>query len=438
MRIVDYLQQWAEQTPDRIFVKESGGESVTYAGFCRRMQLRADELRAEGAVPGKVMAVRSSQTINYLTTYFACHQLGVVCAPLEHDLPDATLQQMQQLVQNYQLPAEAADVLFTSGTTGTPKGVVLSHEALLTDADNLIAAHNYRNELTFIVTGPLNHFGNHSKVLPVVKSGGTLLLMPGMKSLEELFEAIDKAEGKVGLFLVPSSIRMILQFAPTRLAAFAQKIAFIETGAAPISQSDMQQLSQLLPDSRLFNTYASSETGVVCTYNFNDGCWLPGCVGRAFPYTQVEVTDGVVVCRGAGLMMGYLGQTLSIPHQEEVATCDLGFFDEAGRLHLTGRSNDAINVGGLKVYPAEVEEAALSLPEVSDCICVAAPHKVMGQVPKLLVVLAPQATFDKRAIAQALRQRMEAYKVPVQYEQVEQIARNKNGKLDRKHYALAQ
>lgn len=438
MKLVDYLAKWAEQTPHHTFVIEFGGECISYADFYRQMLLRANQLLSNNYAAGQLFVLRSSQTIDYLLTYFACHYLGVVCAPLEHDIPDAMMEQMKQRMVHYHLPEAASDVLFTSGTTGSPKGVVLSHDALMADADNLIAVHGYDASTTFIVTGPLNHFGNHSKVLPVVKSGGTLLLMPDMKSLENFFQAIDSVTQKVAAFLVPSSIRMILQFASGRLSEFASKISFIETGAAPISQADMLALAQILPKSRLFNTYASSETGVVCTYNFNDGQALPGCVGNAFPLTKVWVEDGVVVCAGKGVMMGYLGKPLHSPNAERIETCDLAYFDEEQRLHLTGRSNDAINVGGLKVYPTEIEEAALSLPYIRDCICIAAPHKVMGQVPKLLVVLAKGCTLDKRGLAQTLRLRMEAYKVPVQYEQVEVIARNKNGKLDRKHYAPAQ
>jgi acyl-CoA synthetase (AMP-forming)/AMP-acid ligase II len=91
-------------------------------------------------------------------------------------------------------------------------------------------------------------------------------------------------------------------------------------------------------------------------------------------------------------------------------------------------------VGGYKVAPTEVEDAALSLHEIKDCICIAVDHPVTGQALKLLVVVAEGACFNKRQIAHALKDRLEVYKVPLLYEQVEKIQRTYNGKINRKFY----
>jgi acyl-CoA synthetase (AMP-forming)/AMP-acid ligase II len=103
-------------------------------------------------------------------------------------------------------------------------------------------------------------------------------------------------------------------------------------------------------------------------------------------------------------------------------------------LHLSGRASDVINVGGFKVSPAEVEAVAMSNPLVSDCICISASHPVTGRALKLLVVTPSDQTLDKRSLARYLADRLEPYKVPMLYEQVDTIARTYNGKLDRKHY----
>ena len=93
-----------------------------------------------------------------------------------------------------------------------------------------------------------------------------------------------------------------------------------------------------------------------------------------------------------------------------------------------------INVGGFKVAPTEVEDAALSFTGVADCICTAVDHRITGKALKLLVVMSDGATLDRRGLARYLKTRLETYKVPLLYEQVEQIARTFNGKIDRKHY----
>ena len=103
-------------------------------------------------------------------------------------------------------------------------------------------------------------------------------------------------------------------------------------------------------------------------------------------------------------------------------------------MHLSGRADDVINVGGFKVAPAEVEDAAMSMPGIADCICISAAHPIVGRALKLLVVMAPGEDFDKRVIARYLKTRLEPYKIPLLYEQVDKVSRTYNGKLNRKAY----
>ena len=200
----------------------------------------------------------------------------------------------------------------------------------------------------------------------------------------------------------------------------------------------MLRLCELLPHTRLYNTYASTETGIIATYNFNDGCCLQGCLGRPLPHSRIVITDeGLIACQGDTLMSGYVNDpelTATILRDDTIFTSDIGHIDEEGMLRLEGRQGDVINVGGYKVAPTEVEDAALSLPEVKDCICISVAHPVMGQALKLLVVLADGHSLNKRQIALALKDRLETYKVPQLYEQVETIQRTYNGKLNRKYY----
>ncbi|MBQ7239303.1 MAG: acyl--CoA ligase [Bacteroidales bacterium] len=436
-RIIDYLKFYAQETPSKVFITEDGGKSLTYQSFWDRVNQRAEEWKGELS-SRQACVLRASQTIDYLVDYFACHLLEKVIVPLEHDISEERFLQIQKLVDEQPFPSEASDVLFTTGTTGMPKGVVLSHKALLTDANNLAEGLGFSSDLTFIINGPLNHFGNHSKVLPVVRTGGSIYLMESMKNLDDFYRAIEATTGHVATFLVPASIRMLIQMSAKRLTSYASRIEFIESGAAPITQTDMMRLAELLPNSRLFNTYAGSEVGVVCTYNFNDGNAYTACVGRTFPYSKVELRDSVVVCSGDGLMMGYLGQPL-VETQPEVITSDLGRMDEEGRLFLIGRQSDLINVGGLKVSPIEVEEVATELIEgLRDCICIPQPHPIMGYVPKLLVVMNAGCSLDKRAIAKAMRSKLESYKVPVNIEEVDHVERTYNGKINRKFYSVTE
>ena len=271
--------------------------------------------------------------------------------------------------------------------------------------------------------------------MPTLLVGGTLCLLDGLKDTEALFDALGSAP-RTATFLVPSAIRMLMQLSSRRLQSLADNIDFIETGAAPIATSDMEQLRQLLPHTRLYNTYASTETGVVCTYPFHQQTPLPGCVGPAMRHAHVRLDDeGHIVVTGRMIMSGYLHDAQC---PAEIVTTDIGRLDpDTGYLFITGRDSDFINVGGLKVAPAEVEDAAMSLPGVQDCICVAHPHAIMGQVPRLLVVMQPGVVFNRKSLILHLKSRLESYKIPLLYEEVAEVRKTFNGKKDRKAYKLS-
>lgn len=338
--------------------------------------------------------------------------------------------------------------LYTTGTTGLSKGVIISQKAVKANTDNLIKGQGYSEDLVFIIAGDMTHLGCWSKIFPTLTVGGTLLILKdGMKDINAFYRALSLPLERYGLppttkfatFLVPANIRMLLELSADRLKQYADRIDFIETGAAPMPHSDMIRLCELLPTTRLYNTYASTETGICATYNYNDGRCLAGCLGKPLPNSEVFITpEGKIACKGNTVMTAYKDApalTAKVLRDGVVYTNDNGFIDPEGMLHILGRDDDIINVGGYKVSPVEVEDAAMSFPDVQDCICIARPHKLLGSSLCLLVVLRNDAALDKKALARHILAHVtERYKVPMQYEAVETIKRNKNGKLDRKGY----
>lgn len=333
-------------------------------------------------------------------------------------------------------PEGVADILYTTGTTGKSKAVMISHETIMADAENLVEAQEYDDDLTFIINGPLNHIGSLSKIYPVIYTGGTIQLIDGMKDINRFFEVIDDANTKVATFLVPACIRMLLTFAKDKLTSYANKIDFIETGAAPMPLEDMRLLCQVLPQTRLYNTYASTETGIISTFNYNDGECLAGCLGTPMKQSSFFITeDGFVGCKGKTLMTGYWNDTettAKVLKDGTIITADLGSIDMKGRLRLHGRRDDVINVGGYKIAPTEVEDIALAFSGVKDCICIEAPHPVVGKVLKLLIV--PDINYNRKSLVNFLRSKLESHKVPVLYDEIAEVRRTFNGKIDRKSY----
>ena len=431
LRLEDYLAQDAERYPDKTAVI-CGERRFTYSQLWQQVQQRAADFPR-----GEVIPFRSSQTIDFLVTYLAIHLAGSVAAPLEKDTPQSLYDEIAAHLAACEVPDGTADVLYTTGTTGRSKGVMISHRTIVADAENLIAGQGFSHELVFVVHGPLNHIGSLSKIYPCILLGCTIHILDGIRNADLFFDAF-RQEGKYATFFVPANIRFLLSFDAKRFATLADRLEFIESGGAPLSYTDMLHLSEILPHSRLYNTYASTETGIIATYNYNDGRCLAGCLGRPMPHSRIIITpEGMISCQGDTLMSGYIGDpelTATVLRDDTVYMSDYGMLDEEGMLHIGGRESDVINVGGFKVAPTEVEDVVMSIDGVQDCICISAEHRIMGRAVKLLVVMDDGFVLDKKKIARYIAARLEPYKVPQLYEQVDAIARTYNGKLDRKYY----
>ena len=436
MTLEDYLQHNASRYADTVAIV-CQGEEVTYSRLWQLVQSRAEQLRKEYE-PHRVVPLRTSQSIDFLVTYFALHLIGAVAMPLEHDMPQERFQAVAERYAHFSAPDEVADILFTTGTTGKSKGVMISHHTIIADAENLIAALGFTHDLVCVINGPLNHIGSLSKVYPTMIMGATLYILESLKDLGAFFEALNYPRAKAATFLVPASVRILLQLAKSKLADTAHRLDFIESGAAPMPHSDMLELCRILPNTRLFNTYASTETGIVATYNYNDGECIAGCLGRPMMHSEIFITDeGRVACQGPTLMTGYAdddAMTAQVKHDHTVFTADNGRLDEHGRLHLLGRDDDVINVGGYKVAPTDVEDVALAFPGVNDCVCICDHSPVLGDRLKLLVVKDEEHDFTFRDLAQFIATKLEGYMVPQAYEWVHHVERTFNGKLNRKFY----
>lgn len=403
-------------------------------------QLWADveaEAEALGDRDGQAVVFRASQSVDFAVRYFAIHRAGGVAVALDHDTPEATFLDIERRLKTIHFPAGTADVLFTTGTTSRPKGVVVSHEAILSSVRNLVSGQGYDPRQRMIIHGPISHIGSLSKLWTALYCGAEVCLMDGLKDLNAFFRHIDESPWRATTFLVPAQIQMLLRFCGEKLAECSKKLDFIETGAAPIALADMQALRRAVPQTRLYNTYASTETGIVSTYDFQHGECLEGCLGRPEWDTAIAIDPtGHVVCKGPTLMTGYVGdgEIVCRPIDGTFRTADLGRIDDCGRLHLLAREDDIINVGGFKVSPVEVESALMEHPQVADCLCTSMRHDIMGRQLRMLVVMRSAAVIDRRELSAWLRMRLEAYKVPAEYEQVDAIAKTFNGKPDRKRY----
>ena len=484
--IEEWVAAYAQETPDKPAVI-TGKISLTYRELWKYAQGYAQYLISSGMKKGDIVLLKASQTAEYVVQYLGIHLGGGIVTSLEKSIADNGIVEIAKKISakviisdntlmgellpvqiipqgdvlslaaehagdGNELPVatleDSADILFTTGTTGASKGVELSHKALVATAENLIYGCEYKKDTTIIVPGPLNHANAIRKVFTTLVNGSTIYILNGMMNMKAFFDAIESVKGHIACCLPPASIRVIFMTTGDKLGTYP--IDFIESATAPLPETDKKKLCELLPDTRLYNNYGSSEAASVCMYDYNHYKNKDNCVGKPMPNSKIIIVDdrhegmissrdnlGLLACVGDVNMKGYVNEpalTSEVLENGIVYTSDLGYIDEEGFVYVIGRKGDVINVGGLKVAPSEVESAALGFPGVADCICIAVEDKITTNALKLLVVMQEEHEFQPRAMSEFLGTTLEAYKIPRFYEQVDKVERTYNGKLNRKYY----
>ena len=342
---------------------------------------------------------------------------------------------------------DVADIMFTTGTTGAPKGVELTHENISTTVEVRIAECRIKDNNTSITLVPLNHVAPLRELYLNLYNGSSVIFIDGMIRIKTMFEFMDKYSVS-SMYIPPAGISLIMQLTKTKLCEYKDRLDYVYTGSAPMQEAQQEFMRSCLPNSRLFFSYGSSENGTVCLYRYdkyhnNICCCGKPCVGVDLKIVDENFNDvesgelGQIAIKSNMNMKGYYEMpelTSSVFKNGYFMSNDIGYIDEEGFLFVTGRKDDIINVGGLKVYPSEIENAALEIEGVADCVCFAIKDPITGQAAELLLRLSEGCSLSIKDIRNKLSSALDSYKIPKTIEFVEEIKRTSNGKLDRKFY----
>ncbi len=484
--IIEHVSEYAICQPDKVAIVVKEVET-SYSELFRLVRGYSRFLKKIGIKKRDVIVVKASQSLEYVVAYLAIHLCHAVVASVEKSVTENGVKEIAERLkantiishelisynnvslkahdilmvakkyfdeaEEYEFPdlEDSADILFTTGTTGLSKGVELSHKTLVATAENLIYGCEYKNDTVIIVPGPLNHANAIRKLFTSLANGSIIYILNGMMSINDFYKALDYKKGTIACCLPPAAIRKIFQMSMDRIGEYADKIDFIESASSPLPESDKQRLCRLLPNTRLYNNYGSSEAASVCIYDYNKMQGLVDCIGKPMPNLTVIIVDenkkkiesskekmGYIACIGDTNMKGYVNDieaTNAVLKDGVVYTNDIGYIDENGYVYICGRKGDVINVGGFKVAPTEVESIALEYNEIGDCICIGVDDSTFGKVLKLLYVLNEDNEFSLSKFKRFLINKLESYKIPKYYQEVNAIEKTYNGKKDRKYYS---
>ena len=340
---------------------------------------------------------------------------------------------------------DPSDILFTSGTTGVPKGVVMTHGRTLCVATDWVAMTGLGPEDRYLMVNPYFHmFGLKGGILACVAAGAAMFPEP-VFDVDRVLRRVQE-EGITVLPGPPTLYQSILDH-PDLGRYDLSSLRVAVTGAADIPVELIRRVHDELPFSTIISGYGLTEGGTATGTGPDDEFEaIATTVGRARPGFEIRVVDekgddlppgdaGEVLLRGGSIMSHYLDDpeatAAALSPDGWLRTGDLGTFDDAGRLRIVGRVKDMFIVGGFNAYPAEIENLLLRHPEIRQAAVIGIPDERLGEVGMAFVVLRPGATSGPADIIAWSRAEMANYKAPRVVEIVDELPLNATGKVQK-------
>jgi len=327
--------------------------------------------------------------------------------------------------------ADIADVIFTSGTTGRPKGAMMNHRQTLRAYEEWATLADLREGDRYLMINPYFHtFGLKAGLVASFLRGATMLPMAAF-DIDRAVEIIERE--RITMLPGPPTLYHSLLAVPDkdRLASLRAAV----TGAADIPVELIRRIRDELPFQSLMTGYGLTEAGNVTLSRPGDSA-EDVATTAGLPCEDVEVRiadDGEVLVRGYNVMQGYLDDPKATAEAIDadgwLHTGDLGSFTESGRLRIVGRKKDMFIVGGFNAYPAEIEGFLLEHPAVAQAAVVGVPDERMGQVGKAFVVVKTGHDVAAEELIAWSRDRMAGYKVPRYVEFLDELPLNATGKV---------
>jgi acyl-CoA synthetase (AMP-forming)/AMP-acid ligase II len=455
--LLDMLAAHVASRPDSEALVELGAGRLTYRQVWDAAARVAGGLRAAGLRRGDRVALRYPAGIDWVLAFWGTIMAGGVAVPVNTrsaepevafivsdagarvDLaPDTPLPDGNPAVVDDLGRADIAALFYTSGTTGRPKGVPTTHEAFLTNAENMLRCLGPERDAEFrtLISVPLFHVtGCNSQLLAAAYSGGASVIMPTLDLAQ--IAATLPAEQISFMVTVPAVYALLLRHNDFH-DVDVSSVRWAGYGGAPIAPALVTAVKEAFGHARVFNGYGMTETASLMTVlPDEDAVAHADSVGYAVPSVDLGVLAygddpyvGELVARGANVTAGYWNwpeATAATIIDGWLHTGDVVRVDEAGRVHIIDRLKDIINRGGENISSVEVEAVLLSAPGVADACVLAVPDEVMGE--KVGAVLFGEQ-IDVAAVLDYCRVQLADFKIP-QYVTVvdEALPRNPGGKL---------
>ena len=491
---VNHIARHAHEKPGAVYLRFEG-VSITWSQLHVRVAAVAAALRRRGVRAGDRVAIMMTNRPEFLETMFAANALGAIVVPVNFRLaPEeiafiltdsgASLLVVEETTgaaaasaraacghrtgfvsvgdvegaDPYFPPSPGPDeppaadvpedspalIMYTSGTTGRPKGAVLSHQNLQCQSLTLIRSWRlFDDHEVNLCASPLFHIASIGAIAPMLLIGGTTVLLPSGGFTSAAALDLMEAERITSVFLVPAQWQLLCAD-PSLASRDLSALKTMSWGAAPATTSLLTRMAEAFPGVTNVAVFGQTEMSpVTCALSGTDALRKIGSVGQPVSIVAARIVDddmrdvppgevGEIVYRGPSVMSGYW--------QNPEATAEAfrgGWFhsgdlvraDEEGFLYVVDRKKDMIITGGENVYCAEVENALAAHPAVAELAVIGTPHDRWGETPAAIAVLLPGASLTLGELREWGTARLARYKLPTVLHVVDGLPRNASGKV---------
>lgn len=474
--LLNTICKHVEEVPQKPAVKISG-QIISYAKLYENICKTASALYHLGLRHGNRIILSAHKEIEFIYIYFASHILGLTNVIVDAESNAERLTYIENKIQpkycfgyiSSSYPSkrftdleiidqtimqispentlfseqDIAEILFTTGTTGNPKGVCLTFGNIYGSASNINEYIQNTSEDIELLGLPICHSFGMGRIRCNLLKGATIVILGSFANVQNVFKTIEK-EKITGFGIVPAVWAYIRKISGKTIGKYAEQIKYIEIGSAAMPIETKKELLEIFPNTHICMHYGLTEASRACFMNFHDEQHLDS-IGKAV-CNKVEVKifnqigkelayneKGEICVKGNMVMKTYLDDKDSANafYGDFFRTGDYGYVSKDGYIYLIGREKELINVGGKKVSPMEVEDIICAMG-VTDCICVPMkdPKGVMGELVKCYILKnGTELTFEQ--IAKNLSGKIEQYKRPAVYEWIDKIPYTESGKKQR-------